>query len=161
MLIARVDIERLGIKVPRDVMKMSRYQNPESSLRDIPSVAYDADCWIGCVSCWPHNDAKGDFDDMYFLTLSVHGDRRHLVADDQMDPDKEILLSPGEIFVVDPRRRHWLAPLHWESPRFPWVGLQWELPRDEAPQRTREILKRLGAWWLKDADPRYAPWALS
>ena len=154
MLIARADIAKLGIKVPRDVMAKSRSRNVETFHQD---TVYEADCWIGCVSCWPHTDSPG-FEGEYFLTMFVHGEEQHMVGDDQMLPEVECVLTPGDIFIVDPRRRHWLAPVRWHRPYRPWVGLQWELPRDEAPRMTREILKRLDAHWLTDADPRYTDW---
>ncbi len=154
MLIARADIKALGIKVPREVMDKCRSRNVEIHSWGAP---YGADCWIGCLHCWPHIDSPG-FNDEYFLTMSVHGDEQHMVGDDQMPPEDESFLTPGDIFIVDPRRKHWLAPAHWHKPSRPWVGLQWGIPRDKAPQCTREILKLLKAHWLTDADPRYAPW---
>jgi hypothetical protein len=154
MLIARADIKKLGIKVPRNVMSMSRTKNVETLH---VHALYGADTWIGCLHCWPHTDSPG-FSNEYFLTLSVHGEEHHMVGDDQMPPEEEGVLTPGDIFIVDPCRKHWLAPVRCDAPNRPWVGLQWDIPRDEAPARVREILKRLDAHWLTDADPRYASW---
>ena len=155
MLIARADLSKLSIKIPREVLRQCRSRNVHTS--SDPAPPYDADCWIGCASCWPHTD--DGFRDEVFVTLSLHGEETHQVCDDLVPTVDEFTLVPGDIFVVDPLRRHWLAPKHWHRPSRPWVGLQWEFRRNDAINDTRKLIEELGAIWLNDiTDERYKYW---
>lgn len=123
------------------------------------SLYFGADCWIACCYAMPHVDPA--WRDKVFLTLSVLGDKTHVVGDAKSEePDN--VVSIGRLFVVQPLVAHWIfARDSWEDTATkPWAGLQWEVPRRHAKRKAREIVAKLGGTWRDSAyiDKRYRGW---
>lgn len=120
---------------------------------------FGADCWIACCYAMPHVDTA--WPDKVFLTLSVLGDRTHVVGDAKSEqPDN--VVSLGSLFVVQPLVTHWMfAREAWnDTAAKPWAGLQWEVPRRHAKRKAREIVAKLGGKWrhVEEIDRRYRGW---
>jgi hypothetical protein len=136
------------IKIPPDVEKASRHTEVFSRT----GGPYGAD-WIACAEVWPHIDES--FSLSYFINLSLKNN--HEIGDDNHEDQ---VLSIGDLFVVDPRVRHWLAPhfLHVGSSgrRVPWCGLQWVVPRHRAKVEAQRIVSLINAEWVTGS--KYASW---
>jgi hypothetical protein len=114
--------------------------------------------WLGCRKANPHKDDGMGWDGMYFLCLSYMGD--HEVGDAKSE-DPRMTVQPGDLFAVDPKVTHWLVdPGEWDGkePR-PWLSLQWEVPRERAGAKARQLVAELGGTWKRKIDKRYAHWA--
>ena len=150
MILARCKLPK--VKIPKSVRFDSRQRDIETRSDLVP---FGADIWIACRFAWPHVDH--DYTDaLLFLTLSVESD--HVAGDAQLD-GVNAAVPAGTLFVIDPTVAHWLAPQEaWcrrDSPG--WIGVQWEVPRLDAPATAREIVDAMaGVWDIRD--DRYRGW---
>lgn len=150
MIIAHGNLPR--IKIPPVVRRLSRQPCIDTSTDAVPM---GADIWIACTKAWPHIDESYDVD-MVFLTMSIVSD--HIAGDAEFS-EVNAPVPAGTLFVIDPHVPHWLgAQDAWMTHKnYPWIGLQWELARDRAPAKAREIVEAIsGVWDIRD--DRYRGW---
>jgi hypothetical protein len=151
MILAHGKLPRM--KIPAWVKATAKGVSIETTGIEVPM---GADCWIGCRHAWPHLDSGYDIDEV-FLTLSVVS--RHVVGDAECAKPQADAFA-GTLFVVDPHTAHWLMPSdYWVAGERakPWIGLQWEVKRKNAPAVARDIVETIyGRWCIED--DRYRGW---
>lgn len=151
MLLAELKLPKLA--VPDQVLKAARTPRIETSSAGAP----DGATWISCCYATPHVDKGKGWDHMVFLTVSVLS--RHM-AGDALSEHPLAHVPPGTLFVVDPLTAHWLFDEDsWERKAArSWVGLQWEVPREEAAEKARGLVVQFAGRWLPITDSRYRDW---
>lgn len=155
MILADIPLPQ-GFWIPDLVLADAEEPGIKTRHQDRP---FGADCWIACCYAMPHVDPG--WRDKVFLTLSVLGDRTHVVGDAKSEqPDN--VVSVGSLIVVQPLVAHWMfARDSWkETATKPWAGLQWEVPSLHAKRKAREIVAKLGGKWryVEEIDKRYRGW---
>lgn len=149
MMLADLQLPKLAI--PRHVKENARKPVIEVSASSAPAGSV----WISCCYATPHVD-KG-WPTKLFLTLSVLS--RH-VAGDALTEHPQQPVPVGRLFVIDPLVTHWLVDeAAWERKAArSWVGLQWEVEREDAAQKARELVAQFGGVWVPSNDDRYKRW---
>ena len=123
-------------------------------------VPLGADLWLWTGMAVPHHDRH--LGERVLVTLSVQSARE---IGDALASAPDLPFPRGALAVFDPKTVHWLVP--WETPipdgagriALPlWVGLQWEIPGADAPERVPALVDALGGKWKPELDERYAMW---
>ena len=157
MIIATVPLPET-LEVPDAILRRPGTSAVET-LRLAPPLG--ATVWLWCGTATPHRD--DNLADRWLVTLSVQSS--HGIGD-ALTAEPETPFPPGALALIDPSTAHWLVPSCTEMAddagriTLPlWVGLQWEIDKDEhAPVRVRELVTRLGGTSSMSIDRRYGDW---
>lgn len=166
MILATVPLPR-DLEIPAGILERPATTDVQtlrrSRLHGVPgrgAPPLGADLWLWCGLATPHHDRH--LGPILLVTLAVQSE--HGIGD-ALAREPEAPYARGTLAVFDPATVHWLVPSQTELAddagriRLPlWVGLQWEMPRDEAPARVRTLVERLGGTWASTMDRRYAHW---
>ena len=151
MILAELELPKLVI--PEGVRRNARTPNIDTSRASAP----DGAIWISCCYANPHVDKGKGWDHQVFLTVSVLSNH---MAGDALSEHPQSPVPPGLLFVVDPLITHWLVDKDsWERKAArSWVGLQWEVERDQAASKARDLVRQFNGRWLPLNDTRYKGW---
>jgi len=150
MIVGRLpDAVMAGIDVPDEVMENAFTPIIQSHKTEVPF----GDLWLSCCQAAPHVDTL--FRHLMFLNLAVVSTHEYGQIDMPKDRWGQIRcdnVPPGSLFLTDPRKLHWLSCLSFqeqlgeylEHPG-PYVGIQWEIPRQGWKTRVTKILQEIGA----------------
>jgi len=153
-------LKKLRPQAPRRVSntEVSPIRSQSEFAIDQPNVHIPE--WLTCGMAAPHTDWGS-----YFLTVSVLGRREFGEYNgDGMEQTMYLTIDPGDVFVVDGSKLHWLYGADYCIPRGWWMGLQWELDPDrvDCPQAVDKILNLLEVDRTRahkgSLDERYRSW---
>ncbi|WP_320426963.1 hypothetical protein [Roseateles agri] len=150
-MLAELELPKTAI--PESVRLNARSPHIYTSRTQAPHGAI----WISCCYATPHVDKSTLWNHKLFLTVSVVS--KHM-AGDALAPHPQEAVPVGRLFVVDPLVAHWLFDESaWERKATrSWIGLQWEVDRDQAAQKANELVSQFNGRWLQLDDERYKNW---
>lgn len=96
------------------------------SKADMPGIFSKA-TWLCCKAAWPHYDPS--YVGSKFISLAIYADHEFIGVTGPNSLER-LQVTPGTLFVTDPRGMHWLRPNRVDNPVGGFVCLQWEVPDD-------------------------------
>lgn len=88
---------------------------------------------------WPHVDP--DWEGRVFFTMTADGSMYEFGS---LSSPNGMRVPAGKVFSFDPLELHWLRPDPLVS--YGWVGLQWDVPREQADIFAEALVTAIGRW---------------